>query len=69
MSFITYSMGKLRQTKNAKFILFAFIEELVHHFWCITDETKVKYKALEIAKRIDDSYSLDLLKGWGLNGL
>ena len=69
ISLAIYAIENLRHTNNERFLLFAFVEELVHHYWCIEDETKVKYKVLQIVQKIDSGITLELIKGWGLNGL
>lgn len=68
-SLAIYAMEKIRNTNNEKFMLLVFTEELVHHYWRLEDETKTKYKVLEIIQRIEPEITLDLIKGWGLNGL
>lgn len=66
-NFVTTNV--LHAVNNQQFVVFAFTEELVHHYWRIEDETKVKYKVLEIVQKIDKTITLDLIKGWGVNGL
>ena len=68
-SLAVYAVENLRKLNNDRFLLVAFIEELVHHYWRTEDETKVKYKVVEIAKRIDNNITIEMLKGWGVNGL
>lgn len=50
-----------------QFQLFAFVEELVHHYWRIEDERETKYKVIKIVNRIDKTLTLDTLKEWGVN--
>lgn len=68
-SLAVYAIENLRKLNNERFLLVAFIEELVHHYWRIEDETKVKYKVIEIAQKIDNNITIEMLKGWGVNGL
>lgn len=68
-SLAIYQLENLRNTHNERFILFAFVEELVHHYWRIENETEVKYKILEIVQLIDTGITLEMVKGWGVNGL
>lgn len=66
-SIITYSIKYLNDTNNLYFILYAFIEELVHHFWKLDDEYKVKYKTVEIAQIIDPVINIEMIDKWGVN--
>lgn len=68
-SLAVYALEKLNAVNNEKFKLVSFIEELVHHYWRIEDETTVKYKVVQIAQMIDPSITIDLLKEWDVNGL
>lgn len=54
---------------NEQFVLFVFIEEMVHHYWRIEDEKEVKYKVLEIIRRYDKNITLETVKGWKLIGI
>lgn len=64
-----YIMDRLRKNNNASFTIFVYIEELVHYFWRIYDETQVKYKIVDIIKDIVPDFTIEIAKGWGLNGL
>lgn len=64
-----YRMNKLRKFNSSILMLFVFIEELTHYFWRIYDETDVKYKIVEIINHIVPDLTIDIVKGWGLNGL
>lgn len=68
-SLSVYALEPLRKVNNESFLLFAFIEELVHHYWRISDETKTKYKVLEIVQKVDPHITLDAVKKWGVNGI
>lgn len=68
-SLAIYPLETLHNMHNDRLVLFAFVEELVHHYWNIEDETTVKYKVLEIVNLIDTGITIDMLKGWGVNGL
>lgn len=68
-SIIIYKMEPLHYLENQRLTLFTFVEELTHHFWGIEDETKVKYKVIEIMKRYDKDITLEIVKGWGIYGL
>lgn len=53
INLIVYAVKKwedLHADEQAK--VFIFLEEMCHWMWNITDEVKVKYKAIEILKRI-----------------
>ena len=63
-SLAIYQIENLRNTHNERFILFAFVEELVHHYWRIENETEVKYKILEIVQLIDTGITLEMVNGW-----
>lgn len=64
-----YMMNRLRKYNNATFTIFVYIEELAHYFWRIYDETQIKYKIVDIIKYIVPDFTIDIAKGWGLNGL
>ena len=64
-----YALDNLRKTNSDRFMVVTFIEELVHHFWQVEDETKTKYKTLEIAQKIVPGITLELLKEWHVNGI
>ena len=64
-----YKMMQLRKKGSSSFSLFVFIEELVHYFWRISDETIVKYKVTEIMQTIVADFTIEIAKGWGLYGL
>lgn len=66
-SLIIYHMNRLRKTNNFLIITYAYIEEIVHHFWNIHDETEVKYKGLEIMKYLNPNVTIDTLKRWNIN--
>lgn len=68
-SLAVYPMEILHRVKDPNLVCFCFIEELVHHYWRIENETDVKYKTLEIIQRIDKKITVETLKGWGVNGL
>lgn len=68
-SLAIYAIENLRKINNERFMLFTFVEELVHHYWCIENETNVKYKVLEVVQLIDSNITLQIVKGWGVNGL
>lgn len=68
-SLAIYALESLRKINNEYLLLVTFVEELVHHYWRIEDETMVKYKVLEIVQKIDPKIDIDMLKGWGVNGL
>ena len=67
-SLSVYALESLRKINNEHFYLFAFVEELVHHYWRIDNETKTKYKVLEIVQKVDPNITLDMIKNWGVNG-
>lgn len=67
--FAIYRMKKLRKINSNVFTMFVFIEELTHYFWRIYDETKVKYKVVEILNDVVPNLTIDDLKGCGLNGI
>ena len=64
-----YKMKNLREKNMSTFSMFVYIEELAHYFLRISDETKIKYKVIEIMKELIPSFSINDVKGWGLNGL
>ena len=64
-----YSLDNIRKTNNDKFMVVTFIEELVHYFWQIEDETLTKYKVIEIAQKFLPDITLELLKEWHVNGI
>ena len=64
-----YRMEKLRRLNSERLILLVFIEEMAHYFLRIYDETIIKYKVEEIMRYISPNFTLDELKGFGLNGL
>lgn len=68
-SFAVYAMETLRKTNNDYFMLVTFIEELTHHYWRIEDEISVKYKVVDIAHSVEPKITLDMLRGWGINGI
>ena len=49
--------------------MFVYIEELTHYFWRISDETIVKHKVIKIMQSLIPDFSVDSVKGWGLDGL
>lgn len=64
-----YKMNQIRRKKMAAFSMFVYIEELAHYFWRISDETIIKHKVVEIMQDLAPDFSIDIPKGWGLNGL
>lgn len=64
-----YRMEKLRRLNSERLILLVFVEEMAHYFLRIYDETIIKYKVEEIMRYISPNFTLDELKGFGLNGL
>ena len=66
-SLIVYHMNKIRKLNNMMKTALLYVEELVHHYWRIEDETLVKYKDVEILKLANSNYSIELLKEWGVN--
>lgn len=66
---VIYRMNKIRKINSCAFTIFVYIEELVHYFWRIYDETAIKYKVLELTNYVIPSLTIDDVKGWGLNGL
>lgn len=66
---VIYKMEKLRKYNNDSFMVFVFLEELVHYFWRIYNETDVKYKIVEIIQDVVPGFTIEIAKGWGLNGL
>lgn len=64
-----YPLERLNTRCGERFKLVAFIEELVHHYWRIEDETVVKYKVVQVAQLVDPSITIEELKGWDINGL
>lgn len=63
---VVYVLKYLRELENQRFILFTFLEELVHHYWRVTDETEVKYLVLEIMQQYDKNITIEMIKGWKL---
>lgn len=45
------------------------ISELVHHYWRIEDEIKIKYKVLKIVQMVDPKIKIDLIRKWGFDGI
>lgn len=66
---IIYAMDRIKKFESKEMRVFIFLEELVHHFWGIENETEVKLKNVELMKTIFPDFSLDIVKGWGVNGL
>lgn len=66
-SLIIYHMNRLRKADDFLLITYAYIEEIVHHFWNIQDETEVKYKGLEIMQHLNPTFTIDTLKRWNVN--
>ncbi len=64
-----YRLQNLRKINNERITLFIYLEELVHYFWRISDETVVKYKVAEIMKYAVPEFNLEDLKEYKLNGL
>lgn len=64
-----YRMEKLRQLNSHKMMVFVFVEELAHYFLRISDETVIKYKVTEILNYFLPDFTIEEVKGWGLNGL
>lgn len=65
---ILYNMNKLRMQGNEKFMFVGFIEELVHHFGRIDDETTVKEKVVQIAQKYYSDITIETLRKWGVLG-
>lgn len=65
---VLYYMNKLRILNNALKVALTFIEELVHHYWRISDEREVKYKDLEIMHYLNNTVTFETLKEWGVIG-
>lgn len=63
---VVYVLKNLREIENQRFLLFAFLEELVHHYWRIVDEKEVKYQVLQIIQQYDKNVTLEMIKGWGI---
>ena len=65
-----YMMENIRKTKSNVFMLFAFVEEMAHYYWRISDETVVKYKVEKIIQQLYPEFTLDYMRErWNLNGL
>lgn len=64
-----YRMEPLRYLNSVKIMLFVFVEELAHYFLRISDETIIKYKVAEILRYVLPSFTIEEVKGYGLNGL
>lgn len=64
-----YRIDPLRKLRSKTIMLFIFIEELAHYFLRISDETIIKYRIAEIMRYAVPSFTLNLMKGLGLNGL
>ena len=64
-----YRMEPLRRYNSKILMLFIFLEEMVHYFWRIFDETDVKYKIEEIIKDIIPEFTLEDMKEFKLFGL
>lgn len=65
-----YFMERIRNHNSNIFTVFAFIEEMAHHYWRISNETLVKQKVEEIMKHIYPDFTLDYMRErWSLNGL
>lgn len=69
MSVIAYMMNKIRKLDSLTILTIVYIEELVHFFWRIYDETEVKYKVVEIIRDIIPEFTIEDMKGMGFNGL
>lgn len=69
-SMAVYIMERIRNKKDDIFTMFSFIEEMVHHFWGISDEFITKQKVEEIMKQLYPDFTLDYMRErWKLNGL
>ena len=67
---VVYIMERIREKNDDIFTIFAFIEEMAHHYWHISDETIVKYKVEEIMQQMYSNFTLDYMRErWKLNGL
>lgn len=66
---IIYHMNRLRKLNNFLKLALGLTEELVHHFWNEDNEELVKHKDVEILHRLNNIYSIELLKEWKVNGL
>ena len=64
---VIYRMQPLRKLNSSTKMLFIFIEELVHYFLRISDETIVKHRVAEIMRYVAPSFNLTQTRGWGLN--
>lgn len=69
MHIAIYRMQKLRELNDEQMMTFVFLEELVHYFWRISDETLVKHKIAEIMQYVFPEFTLDDLRRYKLNGL
>lgn len=63
---ITYRLNKIRPASN-KMRMFAYTEELCHHFWYIEDEICVKHKVLEVLNLGGMKCSIDDMRKEGIN--
>lgn len=68
-SFVIYPLERLRKRIDEYFTIFSFTEELVHHYWRIEDEIKIKYKVLKIVQMVDPKITIDLIRKWGFDGI
>lgn len=66
-SFVIYPLERLRKRNDEYFTIFSFTEELVHHYWRIEDEIKIKYKVLKIVQMVDSKITIDLIRKWGFD--
>ena len=66
--FAIYYMDKLRSREDDEFIVFAYLEELVHHFYSIEDEREVKKKVLQAINETQYKVTEEKLKSWKLVG-
>ena len=63
---IIYYLNNLRKINDEDIQFATYIEEMVHHFWRIEDEERVKYKVIEIAKRYKRNINIDLFRKYGI---
>lgn len=68
-SFVIYPLERLRKRNDEYFTIFAFTEELVHHYWRIEDEIEVKYKVLKIVQMVEPKITIDIIRRWGFDGI
>lgn len=67
MSWVIYFMHRARKlTKDQR--VFMFIEEMVHHFWRIQNEEKAKLKTIETIQFYNPNITVEMVKGWNVNG-